>query len=295
MTVMAKAPDRWHRWLIDVRFGGDPAARERLLTEMLYPVRDTLLDKARLQPGDTVLDVGTGDGLIAFGAVERLGPSGHVVFSDISQDLLDHCRAAAAAEGLLDRCRFVVASADSLDGIADASVDVVTTRSVLIYVKDKAAALRAFYRVLRPGGRISVFEPVNVLMRDPDRFMGDDMTPVKPLAARLEAFYESIQPPGADPMLDFDERDLVRHAERAGFADVSLELRVTVKNGKRPVPWDRALRMSGNPLVPPLGEVLDRVLSPREIAEFTAHVKPLVESGTGRERQALAYLAAARN
>lgn len=280
---------------MDVRFGGDPAARERLLTEMLYPVRDTLLDKARLQPGDTVLDVGTGDGLIAFGAVERLGPSGHVVFSDISQDLLDHCRAAAAAEGLLDRCRFVVASADSLDGIADASVDVVTTRSVLIYVKDKAAALRAFYRVLRPGGRISVFEPVNVLMRDPDRFMGYDMTPVKPLAARLEAFYESIQPPGADPMLDFDERDLVRHAERAGFADVSLELRVTVKNGKRPVPWDRALRMSGNPLVPPLGEVLDRVLSPREIAEFTAHVKPLVESGTGRERQALAYLAAARN
>jgi hypothetical protein len=34
---------------MDVRFGGDPAARERLLTEMLYPVRDTVLDKARLQ------------------------------------------------------------------------------------------------------------------------------------------------------------------------------------------------------------------------------------------------------
>jgi hypothetical protein len=83
-------------------------------------------------------------------------------------------------------------------------------------VKDKAAALRAFYRVLRPGGRISVFEPVNVLMRDPDRLMGYDMTPVKPLAARLEAFYQSIQPPGADPMVDFDERDLVQHAERAG-------------------------------------------------------------------------------
>ena len=295
MTGMAKAPDRWHGWLMDVRFGGDPAARDRLLTELLYPVRDTVLDKAGLQSGDTVLDVGTGDGLIAFGAVERLGPSGHVVFSDISRDLLDHCRAAAAVEGLLDRCCFVVASADSLDGIADASVDVVTTRSVLIYVKDKAAALRAFYRVLRQGGRVSVFEPVNVLMRDPDRFLGYDMTPVKPLAARLEAFYQSIQPPGADPMLDFDERDLVRQAERAGFADIGLELRVTVKNGKQPVPWDRALRMSGNPLIPPLGEVLGRVLSPQEIAEFTAHVKPLVESGTGRERQALAYLAATKD
>lgn len=280
---------------MDARFGGDPAARERILTELLYPVRDTVLDKAKLQPGDTVLDVGTGDGLIAFGALERLGPSGRVVFSDISQDLLDHCRAAAAAEGLLDRCRFVVASADALADIADASVDVVTTRSVLIYVKDKAEALGAFYRVLRPGGRISVFEPINVLMRDPDRLLGCDITPVKPLAAKLRTFYESIQPPGADPMLDFDERDLVRHAEEAGFADIGLELLVTVKNGKRPVPWNRALRMSGNPLVPPLGEVLDRVLSLQEIAEFTAHVRPLVESGAGRERQALAYLAAAKN
>jgi SAM-dependent methyltransferase len=88
-----------------------------------------------------------------------------------------------AALGLLDRCRFLVASADALDGVADASVDVVTTRSVLIHVKDKAAALRQFYRVLRPGGRISVFEPVNVLMHYPDRLMGYDTTPVKPLAA----------------------------------------------------------------------------------------------------------------
>jgi arsenite methyltransferase len=292
---MARASDRWHRWLTDVRFGGDPAVRERLLTELLYPVRDTVLDKAKLQPGDTVLDVGAGDGLIAFGALERLGPSGRVIFSDISQDLLDHCRAAAAAEGQLDRCRFVLASAESLTGTADASVDVVTTRSVLIYVKDKAAALREFYRVLRPGGRISVFEPINVLMRDPDRISGYDITPIKPLAAKVEALYESIQPPGDDPMLDFDERDLVRYAELAGFAEIDLELRVTVKNGKRPVPWDLALRMSGNPLVPTLGEVLQRTLSPQEITEFTAHLKPLVESGTAQERHALAYLAAARD
>jgi len=280
---------------MDARFGGDPATRDRLLTELLYPVRDTVLDKAKLRPGDTVLDVGTGDGLIAFGALNRLGPSGQVIFSDISQDLLDHCRAAAAAEGDLDRCRFALAAADSLTGIADASVDAVTTRSVLIYVKDKAAALREFCRVLRPRGRISVFEPINVLMHDPDRLSGYDITPVKPLAAKIEALYESIQPPGDDPMLDFDERDLVRYAELAGFAEIDLELRVTVKDGKHPVPWDQALRMSANPLVPSLGEALQRTLSPQEITEFTAHLKPLVESGTARERYALAYLAAARD
>lgn len=179
-------PDRWHRWLLEVRFGGDAAYREKDLTEFLYPVRDAVLDRARLGPGQTLLDVGAGDGLIAFGALERLGASGRVIFSDISQSLLDHCRAAASAEGLLERCRFVLAPADQLAAVADGSIDAVTTRSVLIYVKDKAQAMREFFRVLRPGGRASLFEPVNVLMSaaGPDQFHGYDVTPVKALAVR---------------------------------------------------------------------------------------------------------------
>jgi arsenite methyltransferase len=293
---MAEGPDRWHRWLLDVRFGGDAAGREKDLTEFLYPVRDTVLDKARLRPGGTLLDVGTGDGLIAFGALERLGPSGCVIFSDISQDLLDHCREAAEAEGLLDRCRFVLAAADRLAGVTDVSVDTVTTRSVLIYVKDKAAALREFYRVLRPGGRVSLFEPINVLMSaaDPGRFSGYDVTPVRALAAKVQALYASIQPPGVDPMIDFDDRDLVRHARSAGFPEIDLELRVSVKARKQPIPWERFLRMSGNPLVPTFGDALDQVLSQQEAAEFTGYLRPLVESGAGLERRAVAYLTAVK-
>jgi arsenite methyltransferase len=294
MNGVAKTSDHWHRWLTDTRFGGDPAIRERQLTEELYPVRDTVLDKAGLQPDDTVLDVGAGDGLIGFGALDRLGQSGSVIFADISQDLLDACRAIATAAGVLDRCRFVLASADSLAGLADSSVDAVTTRSVLIYVKDKAAALREFYRVLRPGGRISLFEPINVLMHDENRFLGHEFTPVRPLVAKVKALYESIQPTGEDPMIDFDERDLLGHAEQAGFARVDLELRVTVKSRRQPLRWEQALRMSGNPLIPSLGEALDRTLSPEEITEFTAYFKPLVESGTGRGRRALAYLSATK-
>jgi ubiquinone/menaquinone biosynthesis C-methylase UbiE len=293
---MTDGADRWHRWLLDVRFGGDAAARQQDLTTFLYPVRDTVLDRARLQAGDTLLDVGAGDGLISFGALERLGPSGQVVFSDVSADLLEYCRKAATAEELLDRCRFVLASADCLAGVDDASVDAVTTRSVLIYVKDKAAALREFYRVLRPGGRISVAEPINALMSpsDPELFGGYDVTPVKALAAKVKALYDSIQPPGVDPMLDFDDRDLVGHAVDAGFGTVDLELRVGVRSATKPVPWERFLRMSGNPLMPPLAEAMGQVLTPGEFTEFTDWLRPLVEAGNGRERIAMAYLTAAK-
>ena len=286
--------DRWHRWLLDVRFGGDAEARQQILAESLYPVRDQVLAGARLRPGDTVLDVGAGDGLIAFGALEQLGPSGRVIFSDVSQDLLDHCRTAAAAEGMLDRCSFVNAPAHRLDGVPAAAVDVVTTRSVLIYVKDKPAALQEFYRVLRPGGRISLAEPINALMGfdDPTRFSGYDIGPVMALAQKVQSLYESIQPAGTDPMVDFDERDLLRYAEHAGFPVIGLQLHVDVKNRKRPVPWTRFLRMSGNPLVPPAGEALERTLTAAEIADFTAHLRPLVEAGAGQERIVMAYLTA---
>jgi arsenite methyltransferase len=286
--------DRWHRWLLDVRFGGDAEAHQQALTDLLYPIRARVLDGARLRPGETLLDVGAGDGLIAFGALEQLGSSGRVIFSDISQDLLDHCRTAAAAEGALDRCSFVQGSADSLDGVPSTSVDVVTTRSVLIYVKDKAAALHEFYRVLKPGGRISLAEPINALMgvNDPTRFSGYDIRPVAALARKVRSLYESIQPPGTDPMVDFDERDLLSYTEQAGFPVIDLDLHVEVKNAKLPVPWARFLRMSGNPLVPPLGEALERTLTAAEIADFTAHLKPLVEAGAGQERVVFAYLTA---
>jgi arsenite methyltransferase len=220
-----------------------------------------------------------------------------VIFSDISQSLLDHCRAAASAEGLLERCRFVLAPADQLAAVGDASVDADITRSVLIYVTNKARAMREFFRVLRPGGRASLFEPINVLMSaaDPDLFHGYDVTPVKALAARVEALYASIQPAGADPMVDFDDRDLVRHARDAGFSEIGLELRVTVKNHKDPVPWERFQRMSGNPLQPTFQEALRQVLNAQEADELARRLRPLVESGTGLERTALAYLTAVKD
>ena len=289
---MTSTHDLWQRWLLESRHGGDSCYAEQVRLELL-PVRDEVLDRAALRPGDRLLDVGTGDGLISFGALDRLGPAGRVIFSDVSAGLLDHCRAIAASAGQLARCEFVVASADRLTGIADSSVDVVTTRSVLIYVADKGAAFAEFRRVLRPDGRVSIFEPINTLMHGDNRlFFGYDMQPVAEIAAKLGRWFDGIQPPGKDPMVDFDDRDLVQLAEHAGFDTVRLDLRVSVTSRRSPVPWERFLRSSPNPKIPPLGAVLAKALTPAELTALTGHLRPLVENGRGEHRRAVAYLTA---
>jgi SAM-dependent methyltransferase len=258
----------------------------------LLPVRDKVLDRAGLVEGETLLDVGCGEGMIGFGALER--GAGHVVFSDISEDCLAFCREAAAALGVLERCSFAQAGATDLGGIDDAGVDVVTTRSVLIYVPEKAEAFAEFLRVLRPGGRFSCYEPVNRFGQDErrDGFWGYPANGVSELAGRVERVFEEIQPPD-DPMLDFDERDLISLALAAGFFPVELELQAEVR-ATEPVPWDAFLNHSGNPRIPTIAEAMDQALTPEERERFAAHLRDVVEEGKGVWRMAHAYLRAVK-
>jgi arsenite methyltransferase len=285
------ARDRWAEWLAERRFGGDPEVERQVLAQ-LAGVRDRVLDAACLSAGDHLLDVGCGEGLIGFGALAR-GVE-RVTFSDISRDLLGFCRDAARQLGVLDRCDFMEASADNLDCIAAASVDVVTTRSVLIYVKDKPTAFAEFARVLRPGGRISIFEPINRFAASGgSAFLGNDLPGLGEITDKLRAVYEAIQPPGSDPMLDFDERDLFRLAEECGFFPVRLTLEA-VAEPMPPRDWNGFLNTSGNPNIPTLAEAMEATLSDHERDRLTAELRPKVEGGWGTWRMARAYLAATR-
>ncbi len=189
------------------------------------------------------------------------------------------------------------AGAEDLTAIADASVDAVTTRSVLIYVKDKARALREFHRVLRPGGRLSLFEPINRFGETygPARdWWGVAGSPVADLGERLHDFFRELQPLDADPMMDFDERDLLRHCEEAGFRRADLELRVRVAPAE-PLPWDAVINVPGNPNIPSLAGAMERIFTPEERMRFETHVRPIIEAGGRTERGAVAYLTAQKN
>ena len=282
--------DRWAQWLLERRHGGDPNLRKRMLPE-LETFRARVLDKARARPGDVLLDVGTGDGLIAFGALELVGPSGRVIFSDVSRDLLDHCRELARELDIAERCQFVVSGADDLRAIQDASVDVVTTRSVLIYVTDKQRALAEFYRVLKPTGRISILEPINRLTYPgpPNELFGVNVAEIRDLADKVKAAAE--QTLGAQAtMLDFDDRDLLDMAEQAGFRQIHLDLERQIVEEHTPQTWDSLLAISGNPLAPSIGDLISQALTTDEMQRFEAHIRPPIESGRRIRRLAMAHL-----
>jgi arsenite methyltransferase len=278
--------DCWADWIRTRRTGGDAELEARML-EQLAAVRDRVLDNADLRPGERLLDVGCGNGLIGFGALDR--DAGEVVFADISTALLDDCRELAAAAGLLDRCRFVEARAEALEGIDRDSVDVVTTRSVLIYVEDKQRAFDEFHRLLRPGGRLSLFEPINRFgMEERRECWGFELDGERELLTKVNKVYEAIQPE-TDPMLDFDERDLVELAEAAGFFPIRLALEAEI-TPHEPRQWETFLHSSPNPKVPTLDEAMDQALTSEERAALVGDLRPLVEDGRGVWRMAHAYL-----
>jgi arsenite methyltransferase len=262
--------DCWARWLLELRHGGDAEELERQMPA-LEEFRRRVLENAEVREGDVVLDVGAGNGLIGFGALEQVGPSGHVIFSDVSQDLLDECRRLADELGVTDRCRFVRGSADDLP-LPDASVDVATTRSVLIYLLDKRPAFAELHRVLRPGGRLSIFEPINIFGQHAWRelYYGLDVSPVRHLADKVKATWRK---PEDHPLLNFDERDLLRFAEEAGFDPIRMDYCAEVKREPHwAQSWDVLKRWSGNPLDPTPEEELAAVLDDDERAELEAYV-----------------------
>jgi arsenite methyltransferase len=294
MSTPLPQHDPWAQWLLHRRDGGNPALRQAVLPD-LETFREQVLRHASLKPGDVLLDVGTGSGLVAFGALEQVGEQGRVIFSDISQDLLTYCQTLAREMGVLERCQFIRASAEDLTPLADASVDAVTTRSVLIYVAAKQQALYEFSRVLRPGGRLSIFEPINRFSfpEPPHLFAGYDVTPIQDLTQKVRAVYDARQPCGSDPMTDFDERDLLTWAERAGFGEVHLDVQINIE--PLPVkPWEGFIESAPNPLLPTRAEAMREALTSDEAERFTAYLRPLVEAGQGTYRMALAYLWASK-
>jgi ubiquinone/menaquinone biosynthesis C-methylase UbiE len=129
-----------------------------------------LLDLLHPPPGSTLLDVGTGTGVIALQATAWVGPEGRVVGSDIAAAMVSLARQAAAEQGATN-VTFCRMDAEQL-GFPDASFDTVTCALSLFQFPNMDRALAEMWRVLKPGGRLSLsnwgpgyFSPIASLQR----------------------------------------------------------------------------------------------------------------------------------
>jgi SAM-dependent methyltransferase len=136
------------------RYGWDLAADryESLWRSQLAPAQTELMASAQLRPGQRVLDVACGTGLVSLQAARCVAPDGDVLGVDLSGQMIDAAQARSCHQ-CLDNLRFERMDAEQLK-LPDHSFDVVLCALGLMYVPDPEQALREMRRVLRPGGRM---------------------------------------------------------------------------------------------------------------------------------------------
>lgn len=148
-------------------------ARLARQAEIMRPMTQRLFEDAGIGAGATVLDLGSGAGDVAMLLAEMVGPKGRVIGLDLDYDAMQHARERAVV-ARFHNVSFV--HSDFAHYHADAPLDAIVGRLVLMYQADPAAALANVAKYLRPGGSVAFIEPMFQVPPGPDSTTRTAMT-----------------------------------------------------------------------------------------------------------------------
>jgi arsenite methyltransferase len=140
-------------WAEDLGYPDELAAVPESAVESFAGVANPF-SLGRLQPGEHVLDLGSGAGTDSLVAALMVGPGGHVTGIDMTPEMLEKARRSASEMGA-ENVDFIESEAEALP-FAEASFDVVISNGVIDLIPDKDAVFSELHRVLTPGGRIQI-------------------------------------------------------------------------------------------------------------------------------------------
>jgi enediyne biosynthesis protein CalE5 len=155
--MMSTQPFDAARYKAGQRWEWDTAARGylhwgQIIGPQLQPVSERMMELADIQPGRRVLDVATGPGEPAVTAARRVGPSGHVIATDLAPQMIALGREWVAELGL-QNIDFRQMDAEALD-LPEQSFDVILSRFGLMYLPNPQVAVERMHKLLVPGGRL---------------------------------------------------------------------------------------------------------------------------------------------
>jgi len=157
--------------------------------------------RASLQPGQVVLDLGSGGGIDVLLSARQVGPTGKVYGLDMTDEMLELARANQREAGI-ENVEFLKGHIENVP-LPDQSVDVILSNCVVNLSGDKDAVLREAFRVLKPGGRVAISD---IVVR------GDIPGDIR---RSVELWSGCVA--GA-----LDEADYIRRLEQAGFGQVTI-------------------------------------------------------------------------
>ena len=213
----------WTQWLKETRFSYMTEEQKSQTLNWLIAVRDLLIQRAEIQKGDKIIDLGCGTGLMGFGVLEKFKDEVEIIFSDKFEDCIRECADFLEKLNTPNNASFLQSDCADIK-LPDNSIDKAFMRSVLVHIVDKQPVISEVYRILKKGGSFNVFEPVIASntryheLVDPEKI--DNYEEFK----KVENAFMSDN---NNSLVNFDQNTLLEMLEKAGFEDGSVDVDTT--------------------------------------------------------------------